>query len=103
MLSVTGVVYPRTEKTKTKKMFESVRFADFDWNEPYPIDIPSLSVKERLFLERFLPIAPEKDAGEELFKALGYMIDNSEKRSKQQLSHYADYHREYPNFICILI
>lgn len=103
MLSVTGVVYSRKEKTKTRKMFETVRFVDFDWKEPYHIDIPNLSMKERLFLERLLPINSKDDAGEELYKALGYMIDNGEKRSKQQLSHYSEYHRDYPNFIRIMI
>lgn len=103
MLSVTGVVYPRSEKTKTRKLFESVRYADFDWNEPNVIDIPSLSMKERLFLERLLPIPSEKNSGEELFNALGYMIDNGVNRSTKQLEHYADCHRDYPNFVRILI
>jgi hypothetical protein len=104
MLSVTGIVCLRGHKIETCEQLKAVRFADFEWaKEPTLINIPALSVKERLHLEHLLPVAENKDVGEELLQALGYMIDNGRKTSKQQLSHYADYHRDYPNFVRISI
>ncbi len=103
MISVTGIVCLRTEMERTREKLKSVRRVDFDWGEPHRIDIPALSVKERLHLERHLPVASNQDAGEVLWQALQYMIDQSVNRSKRQLAHYADCHREYPNFIRISI
>jgi hypothetical protein len=102
MLSVTGIVYPRRQKRKTQKTFEKVKFVDFDWGKPVSIDIPALSMKERLFLEHMLPVAPGQIVGEELLQALGYMIDDGKRKTIQQLAHYADYCRDYPNFVRIL-
>lgn len=101
MLSVTGIVCDRNEITATREQLKSVRFTNFDWSEPTEINIPALSVKERLLLERHLPCPSDKDAGDILFEELQYKIHDSEKASKRQLSHYADYHRDYPNFVRI--
>jgi hypothetical protein len=60
-------------------------------------------MKERLKLENLLPIPNGQNAGEILFQALAYLIDWSEDRSKLALKQYADYHREYPNFVRISI
>lgn len=99
MLSLTGIVCQRDEITRTREQLKSVRFTCFDWEEPTEINIPALSVKERLLLERLLPISSDKDAGDILLRELKYKIENGEKASKQQLSCYADFHREYPNFV----
>lgn len=103
MLSVTGIVCLRSQIECFQDKLKCVRLVNFDWHEPERIDIPSLSVKERLHLERYLPIPIGQDAGDILFKALEYMIDDGETRSKRQLSHYADCHRDYPNFVRISI
>lgn len=100
MVSVTGIICLRSD-SEIRERLQSIRFANFDWHEPDRIDIPALSVKERLHLERYLPVLDGQDAGETLFEALQYMIENGAKRSKQQLSHYADCHRDYPNFVRI--
>lgn len=104
MLSVTGIVYLRAQKDKTRERLKSVRFPNFDWkNEPEEINIPNLSLKERFHLESLLPVLDGQDAGTELFDKLGYYIDVSEDSSKRQLSHYAEYCREYPNFLRITV
>ena len=101
MLSITGVVCLRDQIASIKDELKSITYANFDWHEPDLINIPALSMKERLWLEKHLPVEAGKDAGEELYALLGYMIDSSEKTSKQQLAHYADYCRFYPNFVRI--
>lgn len=103
MLSVTGVVCLRTERDALQSQLANVRFANLDWHEPDRIDIPALSIKERLHLERHLPVPPGQDAGETLFRELNYKIDNGERQSKEQLLQYALCHREYPNFIRITV
>ena len=104
MVSVTGIVCLREEEEMMRSKLASIRFANFDWETPpEQINIPALSVKERLHLEEHLPIAEDKNAGEMLFKKLGYMIENNANQSKKQLSHYAYCYRDYPNFIRILI
>lgn len=105
MISITGMVCLRSKMKSTIRRMKTRldRFANFDWHEPERLDIPALSLKERLQLERYLPIPSGQDAGEVLFDALQYMIDNGEAKSKRQLSHYADCHREYPNFVRISI
>lgn len=101
MLSVAGIICEKGEESflDIKKLFQNIRFPNFDWKDPQQINIPTLSLKERLHLAYLLPISPEKDAGEILHTALGYDIDRGEQASKQQLSAYAEYYREYPNFV----
>jgi len=99
MLSTTGIVYDRTKTVATKRMLHPVRFADVDWPEPHHINIPALSPKERHRLEHLLPVANGVNAGDALYAELGYHIDNGEAATKRQLTQYADYHREYPQFV----
>ena len=99
MISITGIVHHRSNIKQTRDAFVSLRFADFDWIEPSSINIPSLSAKERMHLERYLPVNPGEDPGDVLFEALKYNIDRSKTETKKQLSNYADYCRDYPNFI----
>lgn len=99
LLSVTGLVCERSRIDLMKEQLSGIRFANFDWKAPQRIDIPALSVKERLTLEHRLPVENGEDAGEILYDMLKYRIDDSERKTKTQLSHYADCQRDYPNFI----
>lgn len=103
MLSVTGVVVNRQEIAEMREKLNAVRFANFDWAVPDQINIPALSAKERHKLEKLLPIENGNEAGAVLFTELGYFIDNSEAATKRQLAQYADYHREYPQFVRIAV
>lgn len=103
MVSVTGVVCRRGDEQNIRDRLQAIRFANFDWGSCDKIDIPDLTVKERLHLEAFLPTRSDEDAGEILHEALGYAIDNGERRSKGKLTQYATCHRDYPNFIRALI
>jgi hypothetical protein len=99
MLSVAGIICEETKQPSVQQQFQHIRFANFDWKEPQQINIPTLSLKERLHFASLLPVADGKDAGTILHQALGYTIDRNEETSKKQLSAYAEYYREYPNFI----
>lgn len=103
MLSVTGVVCGEIEIPRVRDLLSGVRFVDFDWRDPVEINVPALSAKERLALERYLPLPSGSDAGEELYPRLGYKIDNTVSSSKRKLAQYADFHREYPQFVRVAL
>mgnify|MGYP000916650570 CR=1 FL=1 len=99
MLSITGIVYERSNISNIKKILKNVRFLNNNWCDPIEINIPNLSLKERLYLEKMLPVEEEVDAGELLFDTLKYCITDGQSQSKKELRNYADYYRDYPNFI----
>lgn len=99
MLSITGVICGRVEVDEVRELLKNLRFADFDWKEPVEINVPALTAKERLALERYLPVPAGTDAGIELQTRLGYKIDFTDDTSRRKLAQYAEFHREYPQFV----
>ncbi len=98
MVTLTGVVCFTDDIPSVRKVFESWHFANLDWADPKKIDLPVLSTKERLHLQKYLPCV--QDAGATLHNALGYLtVEDSEKRTVEQLAQYAEYHRYSPFFI----
>ena len=100
MLTLTGIVCSREDKSEVREEFDGWSFANLDWSEPKEIDVPILSTKERLCLQDRLPC--DGNTGETLFEALGYGLEKGEEgkeRTKRQLKQYADFHRYYPHFI----
>ena len=55
MLSITGIVCNRSEVLKIRQWFKNWEFRNLDWADPRRIDVPILSIKERLHLEKYLP------------------------------------------------
>lgn len=103
MLTITGVVYERNSENDIRKKLNKLHFfkprQNGMWADPSEINVPALSIKERLLLESILPIPPDEDKGELLYKTLKYKIGDTDKNTKKQLAQYADYHRDYPNFV----
>jgi hypothetical protein len=97
MFTLTGIVCQRVEEKNFRKIFKNWRFANLDWNAPRQIDVPSLTTKERLLLQRYLPCGGK--AGKVLRRALGYLIDEDKEQSEIQLQQYADFHRYFPYFM----
>jgi hypothetical protein len=98
MYTFTGVVCSLEDAKKYRKQFSKWPFANLDWSKPKIIDVPFLSTKERLHLQKFLP-SRQRNKGRHLLKKLGYSIDNTDEMSATKLSHYADFHRYYPYFV----
>ena len=66
---------------------------------PERIDLPHLSIKERLHLQQWLP-CNGADPGEILFNALGHNISTGDvEQTKILLRNYAKFYRYYPYFI----
>lgn len=104
MLSITGIVCLRNKIDDTREKLKSIHCRHYSWEEdPSVINIPHLSLKERLFIEHILPIVGDQNAGEELYNLLNYNIGRSKSDSLEQLTRYAEYYRDYPNFIRIIM
>ena len=97
IFTLTGIVCSRTDEASIRKLFREWRFVNFNWGAPAPINVPNLSTKERLHLQRHLPSAG--NAGKALRRALGYLIDGNRSQTELQLQQYADFHRYFPYFI----
>jgi hypothetical protein len=99
MFTLTGVVCRRDATGRVVRAFQGLRFANLDWSEPKKIDLPVLTTKERLHLQRLLPLDAAADAGRILREALGYLIEDTQGKTEQRLAQYAEYHRYSPYFI----
>jgi hypothetical protein len=97
MFTLTGIVCLRSQVVRFKKLFKSWQFANLEWGAPTEINVPNLSTKERLHLQRHLPRG--KNAGKALRQSLGYLINEDQAQTEIQLQQYADFHRYFPYFI----
>jgi hypothetical protein len=97
MFSLTGIVCAREDVGMVKRAFGDWHLRNLSWRPPRVIDVPILSTKERLHLQRRLPC--ERYAGRVLRRALGYLIEDNTKRTEGKLRQYADFHRYSPYFM----
>jgi hypothetical protein len=99
MLSMTGLICRAEERDLFAKHFND-HFAFYSPNcdEVDVIDVPTLTTKERLHLDRILPTVAA--TGEKCVKRLGYLIegDDSEGASRRKLQQFEKYYRLYPYF-----
>lgn len=100
MLSLTGLICERSKiRTEVKRLKLNGQNSDPKWTlVPRVINIPHLSVQERIKLDEKLPLGT-KASGKGLQTRLGYWIANSKKSSEAALLQYANYYQEYPSFI----
>ena len=106
MISITGILIRRQEIQKIKNRFHCFKVQGDQLDGPTVIDAPILSVKERMKLDPYLPICikgdtgmqPRKTIGSRLREKLGYLIDDSRKRTEAKLEFYNYYHQYYPFF-----
>jgi len=101
MLSLTGIISPLSELDSVNRLFQDWPHANLDWKDPLPIDLPILSIKERLKLERLLPSIDIEC--QDLSSALGYKIAGDDCANLQKLDRYRYFHRYYPSFAKIII
>ena len=98
MLSITGMVCNKREVSKIRQWFKNW---NLDWADPRRIDVPTLSTKERLHLEKYLPTKAK--TGRSLSQALGYRIDNSDSQHLEKLKQYEEFYQYYPYFARVSI
>ena len=86
MLSVTGVVTDDSDNVKNELIHWKHR--NFEWLNPVVLNLPELSIKERLQLERLLP---GKTVKKQMSDSLGYDPASG-------LDQYRDYFYLLPTF-----
>jgi|GEM_PF-792685 len=118
MYSLTGIVYVTKNPLSLAEVRDRVNSSLSQWdfaNElkcedktPIIIDLPYLTTKERLHLQKFLPCNEKDDPGEILFKELKYAIttkletqtqNENDEQTKNLLRSYAKFYRYYPYVI----
>lgn len=101
MLSVTGIVCNKNKVSEIRQWFKDWAFINLTWKDACRIDVPILSTKERLHLEKYLPTTQK--TGLFLSRSLGYRIDDSEKKHIEKLKQYEEFYQYYPYFARVLI
>ena len=93
MLTVTGIKCPRSDSTELLRRYKKWHFYRPSWDcKPEQINLPDLSVRERLHLASLLPTCSPKP-GRQLSRRLGYSIG-----SEDCLDNYAAFCRYFPVF-----
>ena len=101
MLSVTGVVVPQERKPEVLHQFSSLRLGNINWNPPKKISVPVLSVKERLQLQKHLPLVGEPTA--DFLNSFGYLIGEDASEHEEMMRMYADFYGYFPYFAKISV
>lgn len=101
MISVTGIILARKDANTAIRTLAArgLNVDQAEWAHPIEIEVPSLSVLERHWIDRHLPKRDSATLGKTLMKKLKYYIDNGERRSEEALRQYARHYRDYPTFI----
>lgn len=97
MFTLTGIIWPRNENEVIENAFNNWEFANLNWGTPRLIDIPNLSTKERLHLQRYLPC--NDSPGSKLREKLGYLVEEDVPTTEAALKQYAAFHRYFPYFL----
>lgn len=99
MLSVTGIVCSKDNAPILSQHFiDKTSFSIVNSHVVDTIDVPTLTTKERLHLEKILPTL--NNDGAVALNELGYLIDgdDSQTQSKAKMAQFEKYHRFYPYF-----
>ena len=95
MLSITGIVCNRNKVSKIRQWFKNWRFINLEWQDPRKIEVPILSIQERLHLEKSIPTGDH--TGLTLSQVLRYNIDKRGQH-KKKFKQYEEFHQYYPYF-----
>jgi len=101
MLSVTGIVRNKSQTSEIREWFKNRRFLNPSWESSRRIDVPVLSVKERMLLEKHLPTKTK--TGRYISRVLGYRIDDTSEANIEKLKQYEGFYQYYPYFARITI
>ncbi|GGX57417.1 O-methyltransferase [Saccharospirillum salsuginis] len=100
MLTITMVKVENEECTEfyNQTDIECWELSNKDWSAPIDIDVPSLSIRERLWLDKKLPTEIETIEDE-----LGFQFDSDAEKSSELINNYKKFYRYYPQFSRVLV
>lgn len=96
MLTVTGIILERNEKQGflDKTNIDKWELSNIDWKPPRRINVPDLTIKERLHIDSRLPNSEAKTIQDEL----GFLFDSKKSVSLEMLETYVLFYRQSPYF-----
>ena len=101
MLTMTGIVLPSVEHRNLKQRMRSWKYLNLEWTEPKIINVPTLSIRERLAFDKYLPI--KGNSVMRLKQQIPFELGEDETETVEQLQQYADFYRFYPFFTRVVV
>ncbi len=100
MLTFCGIVLDRTDKKEFLKKtgIKKWKLNSMDGIDTHKINIPELSIRERLFIDSLLP----NYSAESILRKLKFNIGKNEEETLEQLKNYVNFYRHYPYFSKVL-
>lgn len=98
MLTLTGLVGQRSSLVSVASHENLVGwdFTRLGWDDPVLIEVPELTLKERIHVNQLLP--KHKDDMAFIHRKLGFQVDSSANESERKLRNYVSFQRHYPHF-----
>lgn len=102
MVTLTAIVLENTD-TEEAKFIDNSRiknwpFYDGKWSNPKNINVPAMSLKERIHIESLLPEA----SVENIHETLGFYIGSTPSGANSNLSNFIEYYKVVPWYSKIL-
>ena len=96
MLTVTGILLPESGKSDFMKQTKIDKWGLWaeNWATLHRINLPSLTIRERLFIDRLLHKYDEK----RIHRRLGFLFTPDEDTSLESLKNYVRFYRQYSSF-----
>lgn len=92
MVTFTGIILDNHgEEDHLKMEFHDLEYVNFSWDSPVNINIPELTVKEMLEINKLLP---DSNAKKQLKQKFGFVFSESEK----EIDSYISFYKHYPSF-----
>ncbi|MFY7832537.1 MAG: O-methyltransferase, partial [Pseudanabaena sp.] len=101
MLTVTGIVLEndKVEAFLEKTNIKAWNLSNINWGKPQSINVPDLTIRERLYIDALLPHTET----EEIQNKLGFLFHEKEDISLEMLKTYVLFYRQSPYFSRIIM
>jgi hypothetical protein len=100
MLTITGILIENDDSNfLSTTNIENWELANTQWGKPRSINIPDLTIRERLYIDALLP----NFKAEDIQKELGFLFSDKETESLEMLKTYILFYRQSPYFSKILV
>ena len=98
MLTLTGIVGKRSKLANIVNTPGLVGwdFTRLVWNDPVLIEVPELTLKERIHVNQLLP--KHENNISFIHRKLGFQMDKVVEESERKLRNYVSFQRHYPHF-----
>lgn len=98
MLVITGLLAPKAECQAAihQSGLDDWRYYSKNWADVRFINMPELTIKERIHINQLLPKA--EGNAEQIQKSLGFHVDELPELSLKKIRNYTEFYRHFPQF-----